>query len=173
MGIWNEYCLICGGPIINTFFIDNDKGKSTKITKKEYDWMNKLFLISNDNKLLQTTGNVYDSVGGFVIQSKYYIITPLNYHAGFDNDGYGLICHQDCYNLIKKKLNHELVFANVCRILSEGSSTLKQLSKYKPMDKYINQFFEYSSAINEYPWLLNSPLNDKINQEKASKTITM
>jgi len=170
MGIWEEYCLICGGPLNDEFTLyDEETQEETQITKKEYKWMYQLFLLTNDNKIIKTTYNNYELSGEFEIGTTSYVVTPIHYGS---TDNYGVICHQDCYHLIHKKLKHEIVFANVCRMLDKYNNTLKPKSKYKPMDKFIQQFYEYDLITKNHSWLLESPLVNKQNQERILKIWT-
>lgn len=173
MGVWEEYCLICGGPLTNKFILikyTEEEDIQTTITKKEYNWMNQLFLLTSDNQIIKTMGNKYDSYGGFKLGPKSYAVSP---HRYVESDNYGVVCHQDCYHLIQKKLKHDMLFVNVCRLLDKYNSILKPKSKYKPMDKFIQQFYEYNLIIKNHEWLLESPLVNKQNEQRILKIWTL
>ena len=46
MGVWSDYCLICGGPFRNTY--DNEDGE--KINDPKFEWLNYSYLITHDEK---------------------------------------------------------------------------------------------------------------------------
>lgn len=167
MGIWEEYCLICGGPLNDEFTIEIDD-KQKQVTKKEYKWMYQLFILTNDNKIIKANYGDYELSGSFEIGSKEYHTTPINYQE----TNYGVVCHRDCYHLILKKLKHDIIFANVCRLLDKYNSILKPKSKYKPMDKFMQQFYEYDLIVKNHSWLLESPLVNKQNEERVLKIWT-
>lgn len=171
MGIWDEYCLICGGPIINYFdgntvmYDDNDN--EIICNKKEYNWLNNLILILSNEQIIKLTGKHYADSGKFVLNNKLYIVTPINYHSKWINhDGYGVICHQDCYKLIEYNLHHKILFSNIAKLLHTGNCLLKNISKYKPMDKYISQLFDYYHADQQNKWLLDNPLKNNENKKR-------
>lgn len=172
MGIWDEYCLICGGPIRNDFdgvqeIYSDESDTDYKAKIKEYDWLNKLFLILSNNKIMKANNKQYNSYGEIVINRKVYTITPFNYHQDWKYvDGYGVVCHQDCYNLLEKSLKYELLFSDVCQLLAEGNSLLKQQSKYAPMNKYISQIFKFYYADRDNEWILESPLENSDNKKR-------
>jgi len=175
MGVWDEYCLICAGPLHNPFKKGGsiyDSGKMVKINKtnREYNWLNDLFLITSEEKILKTKGSDYNDSGSFIIEKKKYIITPANWHSEYeDNEGYGIICHQDCYNYLNINFNYELHFSDICRNLSEFNCLLKSESKYGVMKKYLGQDFDYFNANENNSWLLMSPLKNKENASRITK----
>lgn len=169
MGIWEEYCLICAGPLNDEFIIEIDDEEEQIIKKKEYKWMYQLFILTNDSKIIEATYNDYELSGNFEIGQNEYYTSPFLYGG---NLSYGVVCHRDCYHLIQKKLKHEIIFANVCRLLDKYHSLLKPKSKYKPMDKFIQQFYEYALIVKNHSWLLESPLKNKQNEERILKIWT-
>lgn len=178
MGYWEEYCLICGGPLKNNFakgkeIYDSETDTSSTIIIKEYDWLNYLYFIQSNGDILKTDGSAYTDNGEIVINKKAYVITPIHYHSKFKNAaGYGVICHQDCYDLLKTKLKYNLQFGDVCRLLGEYNCLLKQKSKYGAMEKYVWQDFDYLRAHEENSYLLESPLINKKNQQRVLKIWT-
>lgn len=174
MGIWDEYCLICGGPLWNNFIkgkdmYDEHTGLSHSIIKKDYNWLNDLYLILSSGLIISTTVDNHYESGEFKIKGKKYVITPLNYHNSNAGDDYGIVCHRDCYKLLSDKLNYELRFNNICRLLDTGNSLIKNKSGYGVMVKYQSQFFNYYDAHTQNAWLLESPLKNKKNMERILK----
>ncbi|ARF10187.1 hypothetical protein Hokovirus_1_66 [Hokovirus HKV1] len=159
MGTWDDYCLICGGPLTT-----NDLDRFVK-NIKDYLWLNKLLLILSDDQVIQTNDTNYEYGGIFEIDKKIYNICPLNYQDK-DNNGYGFACHQDCYKLIQINYKHDIKFHDVSKLLGTYESLLKTRSKYKPMDKYNEQFFNYETAYLKDPWLLESPFKNNNNKTR-------
>lgn len=87
--------------------------------------MNQLFLLTNGNKILKTTYRSYNLSGAFKINKKMHSVTTnMRGHYGAY---YGAVCHQDCFNLIKKKLKYEISYADVCR--SSKSSSMRSFKR--------------------------------------------
>jgi len=174
MGIWDVNCLICAGPIENGFtkgntMYGNDDEIKITVTKREYNWLNNLVVLLSTGKLLTIKGSTYNGDGNLIVNKKKYSVTPVNWHADWDkNDGYGIVCHKDCYNLLDKSLKYKIVFGNVCRLVNDFG--LMKLSKYGVMKKYISQFFYHYEADKENSWLLHSPLKNIKNKERILKT---
>lgn len=120
--------------------------------------------MSND-QIIQTSNLNYSYGGVFEIQKNKYNVCPCNFHDK-NNDGYGIVCHQDCYKLIQINYKYDLKFHDVSKLLGKYESILKNKSKYKPMDKYNMQFFDYEAAYLKNPWLLESPLKNNNNKTR-------
>lgn len=178
MGIWDEYCVICGGPLMNMYkkgrkIYDPTTDSEIQIIRSGCDWLEKVMMITSDNQTIRNCK--WNSMSSDIVNcgQKKYVITPVNYHARlYDQDGYGVVCHNDCYELIETKLKHKLVFANVCRMLDKLNCLLKKKSAYGKITKYYSQFFDYYTANKENSWLLQSPLSNKENRERILKSWT-
>lgn len=193
MGVWDEFCLICAGPLRNKIdqafkpysikdkVIDNhDYDKYKPIIKKldsACKWLDSLYIISSTEDKLQTIGKNYTETGSFVVNNDVYIVTPLNWHMEKQmvriknkfkdvDTNYGVVCHQDCYNFLKKNLNYKLQFSDVSRLLAVNTCHLKKVKLYKPADKYIDQDYDYVNAVKTDVWILFSPLKDKQNASR-------
>ncbi len=170
MGIWDEYCLVCAGPLYNAFNgrieIYDKNDTPHKIAKKEYDWLNETVVITSENEVINNCTWLTDSCSEAKCKNKVYTITPINYHAGFNVDGYGIICHEACYKLIESKLKHKIIFSDVCRKLAVNNCIMKKKSIYGKITKYHSQFFDFYSAYDENSYLLENPTNNKENQKR-------
>ncbi len=184
MGVWDEYCVLCAGPIRNHLQkgwpANFETGELLKKTRNEYNWLEKLYIVTNSEKVLKINGTSYDNSGAFIIKkdSKYppnpnnlCIITPDLWHEYLSGNKYGIVCHQDCYHLIETKLHHKIQFANICRLLAELNCVLKSKSKYGLIKKYsFRQDFDWFNADKENSWLLQSPLKNKDNATRILST---
>jgi hypothetical protein len=171
MGIWDETCLICGGPLYNAFngkkeVIYIKKDLVIKQLKKEYNWLDDIIIITNENKIINNCE--WDPIESEQVKckNKKYIINPLHYYSDFDVDGYGIACHEACYKLIKTKLKHNLIFSDVCRKMADNACLMKKKSIYGIINKYQSQFFDFYEADQQNSWLLQNPINDKQNQKR-------
>jgi hypothetical protein len=170
MGIWEEYCFICAGPLRNDlvkgkYVMETEKNNhyehlvETTITK--YNWLNKLLIIGSDEKIYRTDSSHYTEHGSFIINKLPITVTPLNWHS--PSNDYGIVCHADCYKSIYKLLEYKLMFANVCRLFRKYNCVLKK--NYKQMEKYTGvQFFDIYRCHTRDPWLLESPTKNIKNR---------
>ena len=173
MGVWDEYCVICGGPLRNFFtkgreMYSEDTNNFFIIPKTitKYNWLNKLYIITSVEENIKALGEQYTEYGEFKVKNNLYIITPMNWHNdSFKNiKGYGTVCHRDCYELLIKELDYFLSFSNICRLLKGENNLLRK--RYGAMDKYIGQDYDYYSANKENSWLLESPLKNIRNKDR-------
>ena len=172
MGCWDEYCVICGSTVssINSY---RQLLKLTQLKNTKYNWLDKLVIITNRETVIKTDASTYTTEGAYRINKIVYHVTPLNWHlvsdVGKKNpivDNYGVVCHEDCYNLLHDNLDYKLQFSNVCRLLSIDNCLLKKKSIYREMAKYIGQDFEIEQVLNKNEWLLESPLTNEQNKKR-------
>lgn len=151
MGVWDEYCLICGAPNYSDV--------------KKYNWMDKHYFITNDNKILKTSSSDYTG-SYYNINNKHYELISLTWHDKLNQYGYGIMCHQNCYKLLNDKLKYTLKFGDVCRILSKTNNLLKSKSKYGKISKYQDQFFNWNKVVENIEYVLIDPLKNKENAKR-------
>lgn len=166
MGVFDCYCFICGGPIRspNKSPARNDFPKPVK----SHNWLNNLYILDNQNKLISASGSDYNESGVITVKNVEYelildthIVVPAIEH-------YGVVCHRDCYSFIAKNMDIKLLFGHVVRLLMPYS--LLKSSKYLEMKKYVfAQDFDYSGILAKSPWLLESPLSNTRNAERIKK----
>jgi hypothetical protein len=193
MGVWDEVCVVCAGPlrnkidsafkpytiknkVIDKFDYENYKSVIKKL-ETPCKWLENLYIISSTEEKLPIIGKYYTETGSFVINNDVYIVTPLNWNMegvmvrikGKFKDvkpKHGIVCHQDCYNFIKKNLNYSIKFSDVSRLLADNACHLKKVTVYRPADKYIGQDYDYVNAVKDNVWILFSPLKDKQNASR-------
>lgn len=110
---WDLYCIICGGPFNNVFLLEDEihderTGKNFIID----DWLEDIFLITNENKLIETSSSKQVDEGLFFkINHIEYGIPPVLWpQFNHSNQGRGIVCHHDCYIVLKTNFNYELLF---------------------------------------------------------------
>jgi hypothetical protein len=174
MGNWDEYCIICGGPIENQFEKDNilesyknNVNYKVKKTIKEYKWLSKLYLITNENKIIKTTDDNYTGNGSFMINGKEYIITSINFFEK-KNTLRGICCHVDCYKLLQQEFDYKLNYHDVYSMLRKTYNLLKK--HYGIVEKYTgHQFYSHIEVHLHDKYLLESPLKNEKNAKRIIK----
>lgn len=182
MGVYDDYCLICGGPIrkpddeftilskqeekkyiknnkliIDTKFFkresNNREIKYTPSTIKYLKWVEKILVITNDGVF----NTELSEDGIYNTDEKIYSsVKDLVKNKKLFNYDAGAVCHKLCYNIIKKQLGKSIKYKDIENIIDNNSSILKNKNIYGDMEKYISsQFFNYFTCLVEDPWLLD------------------
>jgi hypothetical protein len=173
MSIGKYNCLICAGPLFNGYtkgmelatYQDDDDTFVVDKTISKYEWLNKLYIITSREQKIETSIKDYTDYATFKINKKTYNILPLHWHE--EKNNYGIIYHIDCYNFIKKKLKHELLFADVCNLLDENTTMLQNIDGYGYGDYLIDEecmFDKVTKEGNDY--ILETPLENKKNGKR-------
>lgn len=130
MGHSDRYCIICGGPLIKVtrdyllewydeeieeleYSDETDKKdkilieklKKDKDISDKYNWLNKLYFITEENKLIVAEGDKsiewHDT---FIKKGVKYKADSYDYY--YKNKRQKIIvCHRKCYKLLKKELD--------------------------------------------------------------------
>src|SRR6185437_9224795 len=167
MGVWDSYCIICGAGIRNglsgkSHFYENEPSAKKIKPQKQYNWLEKLFILTNRNRLVQVSSKDYDESGCFHSNKYSLCVTPANWHDHIINESgnYGLLVHQDCYKFIVNKFKFYLLFGHLARMAEPYTGALKK-SKYGDMKKYVGlQDFPQLELHQKKPWLIESPLKN-------------
>lgn len=176
MGSFDTYCPLCGLAIHFINFIINKKmvdfyKKEMNIECKEnndgtYDckvgWSQKCTVLFQDH-----TKHDVEFFDGYINN------TDLISATGVEDSKIGILVHTECYNLVKKNMNHNLIYDdfNLKKGLSLpdyfGNNLMTYLN-YQEVVKYQHQFFDISSLILNLKdlYLITSP-NE--NNKKAKK----
>ena len=99
MGVWNEYCTVCGGPPYAPYPDVKDK-EGQPLNPADYNWLESSIDISNEEELIPLAS--YDNYGSFDIQadtSPYTRFSLKNWTHGEWARGYAY--HVSCYNLLQ------------------------------------------------------------------------
>lgn len=161
MGVFDDQCIICAGPLKNYFTKNrninyNNNNYCIIHTKKEYNWMNDLYIISQNDKLNELEELNYNPNHMFVLEG--------------DQDIPSIICHQDCYFFLEYNFDYKLLYSDVYELLDDNKRLLKKISSYGEIKKYIDNPFDAYAAHVENDWLLKSPLINKNNSKRLLKT---
>jgi hypothetical protein len=171
MGIFDTYCIFCGGPQTSDFIGSDDILESLKevhnidisYDKLEYDtkWLNNLLFLTDDNKVLE--GYSYASIGGVFDNAEGDSISMVEANKIF-------MVHVDCMNYLKKLNFNEILSKNIKLDMNDMDEIVKIIN-YGGAEKYFNQFYDLEKCIlDKNYWMLISPL-DKENGEKNRNRI--
>ena len=145
----NTYCLVCGGPLPEDTWFEDEEDTSNSDTW----WQRRFIGIERDNIATELTCQygghfqflqTYPKFHSRFHSAATYLLPPdLEEHQ----QGHGLICHTACYQLLHKRLKYKLQFQDVWQLLIDqqnatlprmhGSSTLND--EYGGIAKYHGQ----------------------------------
>lgn len=171
MGVWDQYCLICGVTASSMQYIyRSDEIVRAQCESKNYKWLKNILIITNMEKIIETSSENYNNYGGYTVGKTTYNVSPVGWHLVSEpseilNDKYGIACHKNCYSLLKDKLNYKLRFGDVCKFLDPITGILK--SGY--IAKYIRQDFPVIEVLGELPWIMENPLSNRKNSARICK----
>jgi len=197
MGIYDVFCLICGGPPVNAPIIkhkkdfdlwSDDKLDRTEVetTITKYNWLGQWVILLPNNKKAHV--DYYNSYGCFCnkkesrVNKHGYRECPKDkiYCVPYSKEkeklgvqsGYGM--HLDCWKLantiIEKKTGKDLRFdmLNYNALHKHGKSSFNAFNvDYGVIRQHQSQFFEADLAYHNNEYLLNSPLRNKKNQRRV------
>jgi hypothetical protein len=159
MGVWSDYCLICGGPYRNSFYTDSDQ-----IDYPDLTWLLLSYCITDQNKKFKT--GIVDCGEAQNNDGKEFSTCPLHWEEESFDRTKAISCHRNCYMLLKKKFHYELKFSDVYNLLDEYIGVLKCKTIYGKMNKYsFGQEFD-SDCVIKNKWLLTDPLLDHDNKRR-------
>lgn len=169
MGVYDVYCLLCGGPIGWSGELHTDDGEEIYVSDKkgEFTWLNKLYLIPIEGEKIEVLARNYDQCGGFDVNNERYEVTPMGWE---DCDSIkSIICHVDCYKSLTDITKLPINFNMVNKIeMDQCNCLLKNKSHYGyKMKNYTGeQDAPYYDMYYNDKWLLESPLNNEINKNR-------
>jgi len=189
MGVWSNFCIVCGGPYRNEFEINDDYNKMFNKFQKKYpsilkhddgtwnlelnadNWVENIYIVTLNGKLINVT-NV--DCGEATYNNKIYIATPCNWE---DNDKLnGISCHCDCYKFLQDSFSYNLLPTKDCKLKNinldiDDMTACFDSELYAPMDIFsFGQEFECTSnKLIKYMWLFESPLKHGKNRDRLVK----
>jgi hypothetical protein len=162
MGVWSNYCIICGGPFRNEF--TNDDGQNVKM-EDDSEWLINSFTITKEEKKLDS--GLVDCGVSKCANGEYCVSRGL--WKDIDDNKKAICCHQDCYSLLEKEINYKLKFNDVDGMLDYWTGALLERKLYGKMTEYsFGQEFEWMAVLDD-GWLLESPLKNKKNKGRILK----
>lgn len=167
MGEFTTYCVICAGLFRNKFKVmdDNDKERTVFLGK----WNTYSMVIDSFERhvIIDAKDPVMKYEYGEVEQDgKTYKVSKFHWHRD-DKKDYGIICHVDCYNFLKNRLKYKLMFAHVCRLLSDNYTLLKNYGKIG--DLLDRDLYQEDSFDTVPKYIFESPLKNKENANRIMK----
>lgn len=199
MGVWEIFCFICGGPLFNTGYIEEEEdGEYVHVETPYGNWLNDVYVITNKEKLLPMSYSNLERITWLYEKGDIVCaVTPWMWHEKRSykpHNLYGIVCHRSCYKLIDQKLKHKILFANMCRKIdiSDGlyyiapkvppktreyhkiaKEYYKKVNRYGEMKKYTaGQSFDEEHLLGKNLddlWLLKDPLTNTKNKNRILK----
>lgn len=189
MTIWDEYCIVCHGPLYNQlrkgnivtniscfkdvdseiFQLQSGDDYLVTETQEQYDWLNKLYGISTTDKVIRFNSWHYTGNGAFKIkQDLYFIINGSEYKPIKENTkiNVGIVCHTECYKFLKAN-GYDLKFSKLDKNSSNNCMFNKQ--QYGYITRYCKKFFNFYESCMSKGWMLESPLINKKNADRIKK----
>lgn len=180
MGVWEEYCCVCGGPskIYRLSELAEDMRDPADIKKLQVTlhnakpWVTKWIGIDSSEKMYKL--GAYDMYGGFQLSGKAVFNLATNYENENVQPGaaYGIACHTACKKLLKDKLDYKICYGDVWHRLggklAESPSLLP--GTYGGIREYQGQDFDWCRlAINGDAWMVADPNKDSRNAARILK----
>ena len=198
MGVHDNYCCICGAPdnnsaldYISNMIDDNDDMLNQKdvdikhffnefeILENELTWLNNLYLITSENKIIKPIKYNSDDSTYLDDQKNIYDSAQFTWESNDNPSNICIVCHVDCYNFLHEKLNYDLNFNHVCRRLDDRMSVFKNKNIYGTIAKKYSfrqdfKWFELLVKIKKNQMTINqdnvyfllSPLKSDLNGER-------
>lgn len=176
MGVWDEMCLVCGGPpeVPNAKLVEEmmqDEGAradlaAIKAMLQKTAWLNKYIGITPSEKPLKL--GAYTGYGSFSVRKGVFHGAT---NAKDESSGpCGLTCHADCYKHLELALGYRLRFAHIWPLLMKQRQAGNYFTKcsYGGISKYWGQSFATGKLLKDgKAWMLQSPLHDAKNAQRV------
>lgn len=137
MGVYDIFCLVCGGPPST-----GAPWSNPDMYSEERAWLGQYVGVPADGALVENL--TYNDGGAYELpecSSRVFHAFP-NYEMGnvLKDDLHGLTCHMACYHFLHDKLNYKLQFEDVWPILECNSQPSECLQNdYGGITKYHDQ----------------------------------
>ncbi len=164
MGVWEEYCCVCGGPskTPNLSALAEDIHDARFVKKIQValnnakPWVTKWIGIDSSEKVYKL--GAYDMYGGFKLSGKAIFNLATNYENENVQPGaaYGIACHTACRKLLQNELGYKICFKDVWHKIGGQSAESPSLlpGTYAGIQQYQGQDFDWCRlAFNGDAWL--------------------
>ncbi len=174
MGVWDEFCAICGGPpVFSSYDVLAQKALDLEIKvdanalkKLAVDgaWTREWVGMASDG----SEGPVgsyscygsFDAVGG---EKEFFLstnVTPKDIRKGVR---YGVAAHKACVSVLRSELGYSLRFADV----TMKRYNLVEGIDYSAISKYHDQDFDSLGMLRDgVAWMLIDPTKDERNRKR-------
>ena len=178
MGVWDEMCLVCGGPpeapdarIVQETMRDEGSRvdfAAVKAMLQKTAWLSKFVGIPPSEKP-QKLG-AYTGYGSF-FAGKGAFNGATNVRDNEGNLPFGLTCHADCCKHLERALGYKPRFAHIWPILMKQRQVGNYFTncEYGGISKYWGQGFATARlVVDGKAWMLQSPLHDAKNAQRIT-----
>lgn len=156
MGIWEEYCTVCGGPT----WIDEE------LVLRYGTWLCEQIGISQNNEIIDLQVASYDRYGAFVTSDGLPFCSKTNATChNLNGELHGIICHKNCLNLVQSETGFDMSYNNLYKRVGPAGILKQCIKRYTPMNKYQKQMFEIEAMEKDgNGWLLTDPMSPGRNR---------
>ena len=180
MGVWDEMCLVCGGPpeapdakVVQEMIEDEGvKGANLAAIKamlQKTAWLSKYIGIPPSEKPVKL--GAYTGDGSFSVgKVAFHGTTNAKYNAA-SKAPHGLTCHADCCKHLERALGYRLRYADIWPLLMQQRQVGNYFTKckYGGISKYWDQMFATGRLLEDgKAWMLQSPLHDATNAQRIT-----
>ena len=179
MGVWDEMCLVCGGPpeapnakVVKEMMEDEGVSADLAAIKgmlPKTSWLDKYIGIPPTERSVKL--GAYTGYGSFAVgRGAFHGATNARSNPA-SSVPYGLICHADCCKHLQHALGYKLRFADIWPMLMHQREVGNYFTKckYGGISKYWEQMFATDSLLRDgKAWMLQSPLHNAQNAERIT-----
>lgn len=198
MGVHDNYCCICGAPDNNSaldyisnmiddndYFLNNNKINIKQFyddfdaLESELTWLSNIILITSENKIVKPVDYIPDDSSYLDEHNNSYDSAQFLWESSNNPANICVVCHVDCYELLRNKLNYTFNFNHICRRLDDRMSVFKNKNIYGTIAKKYSfkqdfKWFETIVKIKNDIMTINkdnihfllSPLKSDFNEER-------
>ena len=156
MGVWEEFCTVCGGPT----WVDEE------LVSKYGTWLCQQVGISQNNEIVRLQLASYDGYGTYVTVDGMPFDSKTNV-ALHNRHGnlHGIVCHENCLKLVKAETGFDMSYNNLYRRVGPSGILNQCTKRYADMKKYQKQMFEIDAMEKDgNEWLLKDPQRPDMNR---------
>lgn len=164
MGVWSDYCIICGGPYKNEGMNENDED----VVYEDCEWLNFSYSITESEEVVET--ELVDC-GYAEADGKKFSTCPVHWGDNIYEGTKSITCHRKCYHFLKNTLGYTLKYGDVIDLIAMGSGigVIKDHQLYGDMERYsFGQDFDSDGFLND-KWLLKDPFDNEKNGRRILK----
>ncbi|MBI2502155.1 MAG: hypothetical protein HYW07_02845 [Candidatus Latescibacteria bacterium] len=181
MGVWHEFCLVCGGPPYGETYrdlvwwadglknLDATEQDALRQLAKETRWTKYWVGVSSAEE--QVRLGRYTEYGSFETRDGR---GEFHLRTNFDNDNvpegerYGIAAHRACATLLENELGYSLRFADLFdRLEGEFGNLLEEID-YGDIATYHMQNFELFEMWEDgLAWMVRNPLEDSRSRRRV------
>jgi hypothetical protein len=164
MGIWEEYCTVCGGP---TWIDRNAYPTNTSQTK----WLADLIGVERTEQPTTVLHHLvsYSGYGDFATQEGKTFQSKTNHATGNAGnlDPMGIICHRECMKLLQCTPVTKNILDNLFNNVAYAGLVKGCKKRYAGIEKYHSQSFDIETmAKDNNTWMIQDPSRTQSRNRK-------